>query len=177
LSSANFGALDARVLFDLGVEAGLVNLDNVALILGAGELVVNGDFENGSESWLVGVDDSSSAPVVTEGGNTYYSVNVDAAGNSYDVNISQKLEIVKGTTYNLTFDAWSDRDRLILAGIGLSGGDYANDSKTVNITATKKTYSLTLSSANFGAADARILFDSGAEIGTVNIDNVSLSSN
>jgi hypothetical protein len=177
LSSANFGALDARVLFDLGAEAGLVNLDNVALILGAGELVVNGDFENGSESWLVGVDDSSSAPVVTEGGNTYYSVNVDAAGNPYDVNTSQKLEIVKGTTYNLTFDAWSDRDRSILAGIGLSGGDYANDSKTVNITATKKTYSLTLSSANFGAADARILFDSGAEIGIVNIDNVSLSMN
>jgi hypothetical protein len=177
LSSADFGAIDARVLFDLGSEIGLVNLDNVALVLGAGELVVNGDFENGSESWLVGVDDSSSAPVVTEGGNTYYSVNVTAAGNPYDVNTSQKLEIVEGTTYNLTFDAWSDRDRSILAGIGLSGGDYANDSKTVNLTATKKTYSLTLSSADFGAADARILFDSGAEIGVVNIDNVSLSMN
>jgi hypothetical protein len=177
LSSANFGAFDARVIFDLGAETGVVNIDNVALIIGRGELVANGDFENGSDSWLVGVDDNSSAPVVTEGGNTYYSVDVTAAGNAYDVNTSQKLEIVQGSTYTLTFDAWSDADRSIIAGIGLSGGDFSSDAQTVNITATRTTYSLTVSSANFGAVDARVLFDSGAEVGIVNIDDVSLSRN
>jgi len=177
LSSANFGASDARVIFDVGAETGMVNIDNVALIIGTGELVVNGNFENGSDSWLVGVDDNSSAPVVTDGGNTYYSVNVTAAGNAYDVNTSQKLEIVQGSTYTLTFDAWSDADRSIAAGIGLSGGDFSSDAQTVNITASRTTYSISLSSANFGAVDARVLFDSGAEVGIVNIDDVSLSRN
>jgi hypothetical protein len=177
LSSANFGAADARVLFDVGAETGIVNIDNVSLIIGTGNFVVNGDFENGSNAWLAGVDDNSPAAVVTEGGNTFYSVDVTAAGNSYDVNLSQKLQIVQGKTYTLTFDAWSNGDRAIIAGIGLSGGDFSSDAQSVNITATRTTYSLAVSSANFGAADARVLFDSGAEIGIVNIDDVSLSAN
>lgn len=177
LSSNNFGAADARVFFDLGAETGLVNLDNVSLILGTGNLLSNGKFDNGSASWLTGVDDASSVPVVTDAGNSYYSVDVTAAGNSFDVNMSQKLEIIQGTTYNLTFDAWSNGDRSIIAGIGLSDGDFSNNSETVNITATRVTYNLTLTADSFGAANARVLFDSGAEIGVVNIDNVSLSAN
>ncbi|TXD47233.1 carbohydrate binding domain-containing protein [Polaribacter sp. IC073] len=177
LSSTNFGAADARVLFDLGAETGLVNIDNVSLIIGTGNIVTNGNFENGNDSWLIGVDDNAPAPVVTNGDNTYYSVDVTAAGNSYDVNLSQKLEIIQGSSYTLTFDAWSEGERSIIAGIGLSGGDFSSDSKPVNITATRTTYTISLSSDNFGATDARVLFDLGAETGVVNIDDVSLSSN
>ena len=177
LSAADFGATDARVIFDLGAEIGVVNLDNVSLIIGTGNIVVNGDFENGSDSWLVGVDPSTSAPVVTEGGNTYYSVDVTAAGNSYDVNTSQILEIIQGNTYTLTFDAWSDVNRGIFAGIGLSKDPWTNTGETVNITPTRATYTLTLTASDFGASDARIIFDLGEEIGMVNIDDVSLSSN
>lgn len=137
-------------------------------------LLTNGDFENGSASWIRGVGDNDPAPVVTASGNKYYSVNVTAVGNSYDVNVSQKLTIVKGSTYTLTFDAWSDRARSIIAGIGLSGGDFSNTVKTVNITTTRTTYSVEVESTNFGAADARVLFDLGAAVGEVNIDNVSL---
>ena len=173
---ATFGAPDARVLFDLGAEIGQVNIDNVSLIIGSGNIVTNGDFESGSDSWLVGVDDSTSAPVETVGGNTYYSVDVTAAGNAYDVNLSQKVEIIEGNTYTLTFDAWSNVDRTILAGIGLSEDPWTNTAESVSITPTRTTYSLT-HVATFGATDARVLFDNGAEIGIVNIDNVSLSSN
>jgi hypothetical protein len=55
-------------------------------------LLTNGDFENGSNSWIIGVG-TDPAPVRTKGGNTFYSVNVTAAGNSFDVNVSQKLQI------------------------------------------------------------------------------------
>ena len=173
---ATFGAADARVLFDVGAELGRVAIDNVSLIIGTGNIVTNGDFENGSDSWLVGVDDTTSAPVETNGGNTYYSVDVTAAGNAYDVNLSQKLEIIEGNTYTLTFDAWSNVDRTILAGIGLSKDPWSNTAESVSITPTRTTYTLT-HTATFGATDARVLFDLGAEIGTVNIDDVSLSSN
>ena len=177
LSSTGFGAADARVLFDLNGEAGMVNLDNVSLVVDVDNLVNNGDFENGNTSWIVGVDDNSPAPVVTDAGNTYYSVNVTNANPNepYLVNLSQKLEIVQGNTYTLTFDAWSDVDRSIIAGIGLSGGSFANDAKSVDITTTKATYTISLSSANFGATDARVLFDNNGENGTVNIDNVILT--
>ena len=160
----------------LGAEVGRVAIDNVSLIIGTGNIVTNGDFENGSDSWLEGVDDSTSAPVETVGGNTYYSVDVAAAGNAYDVNLSQKVEIIEGNTYTLTFDAWSNVDRSILAGIGLSKDPWDNTAEPVSISPTRTTYTLT-HVATFGATDARVLFDLGAEIGTVNIDDVSLSAN
>ena len=173
---ASFGALDARVLFDLGAETGLVNIDNVSLVIGLGNLLTNGNFENGSDSWLVGVDDTSSAPVVTVAGNTYYSVDVISAGNAYEVNTSQKVEIIEGNTYTLTFDAWSNLERTILAGIGLSAGPWDNTAESVSITTTRTRYTLT-HVAGFGALDARVLFDLGAEVGIVNIDDVYLSTN
>ena len=173
---ANAGAIDARVLFDLGAEIGMVNIDNVSLIIGTGNLLTNGNFESGSDSWLIGVDDTTSAPVVTDGGNTYYSADVLVAGDPYTVNLSQKLEIIDGNTYTLTFDAWSSVDRSILAGIGLSKDPWDNTAEPVSISPTRTTYTLT-HVATFGATDARVLFDLGAEIGTVNIDDVSLSAN
>jgi PKD repeat protein len=138
--------------------------------------VVNGDFENGSEGWIQGVDDNAPAPIVTEGGNSYYEVNVTSPDPSqpFLVNLSQKLEIVQGNTYLLRFDAWPDGNRSIIAGIGLSGGDFTNNVQTVDITGTQTQYELTLNSFDFGAPDARILFDSNAEAGFVRIDNVAL---
>ncbi|XMO87939.1 carbohydrate binding domain-containing protein [Algibacter sp. AS12] len=176
-TATDFGAANARVIFDLGAEVGIVNIDNVILSGGEGvvvNLLANPDFENGSDSWLIGVDDNSSAPVVTEGDNTYYSVNVASAGNPFDVNLSQKVEIIQGETYTLTFDAWSDVNRLIIAGIGLSADPWTNTTENVSITTTRATYSYSFTATEFGDANARVIFDLGAEVGMVNIDDVSL---
>jgi len=139
-------------------------------------LIVNGDFENGSEGWIQGVDDNAPAPVVTEDGNSFYQVNITNPNPSqpFLVNLSQKLPIMEGQTYILTFDAWSDTNRTLIAGIGLSGGDFSNDTETVNLTDTQQQFELTLSSEGFGAPDARVLFDSNGDAGLVRIDNVSL---
>ena len=148
------------------------NINNGATENNSENSITNGDFENGSDSWLVGVDDDSAAPVVTVS-NTYYSVEVTSVVNAHEVNTSQKVEIIEGNTYTLTFDAWSDVDRTIIAGIGLSNAPWTNSIESVSISAIKTTYTLT-QVANFGASDARVLFDLGVEIGLVNIDNVSL---
>jgi hypothetical protein len=137
----------------------------------------NGDFELGSDSWIVGVDDNAPAPIVTESnGNNHYSVNVISAGNPYDVNVSQKLEIIANTTYTLIFDAWSDTDRSIVSGIGLSASPWDASTSTQNITTQRRTYTTTLT-PYFGDPQARVLFDLGADIGSVNIDNVYLIIN
>jgi hypothetical protein len=141
-----------------------------------GGLLTNGDFENGVNPWIQGVDDNNPAPVVTFAGNTYYQVNITNPNSNqpFLVNLSQKVEITQGLTYILTFDAWSDRNRDIIAGIGLSGGTFANNSQPVSITDTQQQYQLTLIATNFGAINARVLFDSNGEAGLVNIDNVTL---
>jgi hypothetical protein len=141
-----------------------------------GGLLTNGDFENGVNPWIQGVDDNNPAPVVTFAGNTYYQVNITNPNSNqpFLVNLSQKVEITQGLTYILTFDAWSDSNRDIIAGIGLSGGTFANRSQPVSITDTQQQYQLTLIATNFGAMDARVLFDSNGEAGLVNIDNVTL---
>ena len=186
LTAAGFGGIGNRVLFDMGAAIGVVTIDNASLVINEEEVVqppsdfdsgllVNGDFETGISPWIIGVDDNAPAPSATDSGNTFYSVNVEAVGNPFDVNLSQKLEIIDGSTYTITFDAWSDRNRSILAGIGLSGGDFSANSESVAINTTRNTYSVTLTANGFGASDARVLFDSGAELGIVNIDNVSLT--
>tara|TARA_B110000967_G_C18897995_1_gene572222 strand:+ start:721 stop:5196 length:4476 start_codon:yes stop_codon:yes gene_type:complete len=139
-------------------------------------LMTNGDFENGSNSWIIGVDNNTSAPTVTIEDNTYYSENVLEAGLAQSVNVSQKIEIINGNSYTLTFDAWSDRERAIIAGIGLGSAPFDAITETINITPERTTYSVTLE-ANFGDSDARVLFDLGAELGLVNIDDVSLINN
>jgi len=185
LTAESFGEADNRVLFDLNAEAGVVNIDNVSLKEDTGGgggtfdsgLLTNGDFEAGATPWIVGVDDNVPASVVTEDGNTYYSsgeiTNPDPNA-PFNVNVSQKLALTDGTTYTLSFDAWSDRSRAIIAGIGRSGGDFANVTESVAITDTRTTYTVTLTASGFGEADNRVLFDLNAEAGVVNIDNVSL---
>ncbi len=140
------------------------------------EPIVNGDFENGSEGWIQGVDDNNPAPVTTDNGNTFYEVNVTNPNpdQPFLVNLSQKILIVQGVSYTLKFDAWSNQDRTLIAGIGLSGPPFSNDIEVVNLTNTPQTFEVTLSSQEFGAPDARVLFDSNGDAGIVRIDNVSL---
>jgi len=141
-----------------------------------GGLLTNGDFENGVSPWIQGVDDNNPAPIVTVMNNTFYQTNVTNPNPNqpFLVNLSQKLEIIQGLTYVLTFDAWSDANRNIIAGIGLSGGTFANTVQTVSITDTQLQYQITLDASTFSAMDARVLFDSNGQAGLVNIDNVTL---
>ncbi|WP_350294041.1 PKD domain-containing protein, partial [uncultured Croceitalea sp.] len=132
-------------------------------------LITNGDFSNGGDGWI-----GNALNVTTEGGNSFNLANVETAGNPFDVNLSQIVEITQGTNYILMFDASSDRDRTILAGIGLNEAPFTNTAPSVDLTTTTQTFTLQLSAADFGSANSRILFDMGADVGTVVIDNVSL---
>lgn len=133
------------------------------------ELLTNGDFETGDVTGWIG----NAANVVTDSGNSYNEANVATAGNPWDVNLSQVVAITNGTTYILTFDAWSDGNRTMVAGIGLNEDPWTNVTETVNLTSTSQNYSLTFV-ANFELANSRVLFDMGAMTGFVGIDNVSL---
>lgn len=148
----------------------------VSIYVFQGGLVQNGDFENGGNPWTIGVSNAvQPSLLVSENGNTYFSINVASAGNPYDVNLSQiGLNMTQGTTYRLTFDAWSNVDRAIIVGIGLSGAPYTNQTVTRNLTTSVQNFSIDLL-ANFSSTNSRVIFDMGAAVGVVNIDNVTLN--
>ncbi|MDP2159588.1 MAG: carbohydrate binding domain-containing protein [Flavobacterium sp.] len=148
----------------------------VSIFVFQGGLVTNGNFESGTAPWTFGVVNAiAPSLLVTENGNTYFSINVAAAGNPFDVNLSHKgITMTQGKTYRLTFDAWSDVNRTMVVGIGLSNDPWTNQVVTQNLTTAFQNFSIDLV-ANFTNNNARIIFDMGAAIGRVNIDNVTLN--
>lgn len=148
----------------------------ISVVVFQGGLVANGDFESGTNSWNFGVANPMPAGwLVTENGNTYASINVTAAGNPFDVNLSQLgINMTSGTTYRLTFDAWSDVNRSMVVGIGLSGAPWTNQTVVRNINTTVQNFSIDLV-ANFSSSNSRVIFDLGAAVGKVNIDNITLN--
>ncbi|MBT8086208.1 MAG: carbohydrate binding domain-containing protein, partial [Woeseia sp.] len=188
------GEADSRVLFDMGQAVGEVYIDDVSLVVtgsgggggtGGGPfddgLLTNGDFEAGTDPWLLGVSNPIGAEnVIDDGGNNVFFVNVEAAGNSFDVNLSQKLAITPGASYTLTFKARSNVSRPIKAGIGQSGGSFFSATEDRNLTTAWQTFEIELTATDdngggdFGEADSRVLFDMGQAVGEVYIDDVSL---
>ena len=148
----------------------------ISIFVFQGGLVSNGNFESGTTPWKFGVTNAiAPSLLVSQGGNTYFSINVAAAGNPYDVNLSHVgINIIQGKTYLLTFDAWSNVNRTMIVGIGLSGNPFTNQSVTRNLTTSVQSFSIDLV-ANFTNTNSRVIFDMGAAIGRVNIDNVTLN--
>lgn len=148
----------------------------IFVVVFQGGLVSNGDFSSGTSSWNFGVaNPMPDGWLVTENGNTYASINVTVAGNAFDVNLSQLgINMTNGTTYRLTFDAWSDVNRTMVVGIGLSGAPWTNQSVVRNLTPEVQNFSIDLV-ANFSSPNARVIFDMGAAVGRVNLDNVTLN--
>jgi len=132
-------------------------------------LVANGNFANGATGWS-----GNAVQVRTEGGNSFNFADVTTAGPSYNVNLSYVLNIpTSGVAYKLRFKASSNRNRTMVAGIGLNQDPWTNVTQTVNVTTTLQTFELALTS-NFANANSRVLFDMGADTGNVAIDDVEL---
>jgi beta-glucanase (GH16 family) len=80
----------------------------------------------------------------------------------------------------LSFDARATQARAIIAGIGLNYAPWYANIEEVALTTNWNTFELTLDAiddgtgAAFGDANNRIIFDLGAAVGTVHLDNVSL---
>jgi len=132
-------------------------------------LITNGDFENGTAGWS-----GNAVNVVCQANNCYNNATINAAGNPWDVNLSYVLNIpTAGVSYQLTFKAWSNVNRPLIAGIGLNQDPWTNTTETVNLTSTPQTFTLNLTS-NFSSTTSRIIFDMGNAVGQVNIDDVVL---
>lgn len=145
---------------------------------GQTNLLTNGDFELGNDgSWT-----GNAVNIQTDGGNSFNFANVMMAGAAFDVNISQTVTLVPGQAYILTFDAstGAGTTRDMVVGIGQSAAPFWADTEIVSLTENSQTFVVNLvatddaTSNDFGDATSRVLFDMGAAVGVVVIDNVSL---
>jgi hypothetical protein len=172
------GSANSRALFDLGADDGLLIIDNVVLTVQDngggqdGELLSNGDFEQGMVTWF-----GNAFNVQTDGGNSFNQSDNEISTNAFDVNLSHPVELVGGTEYVLSFDASTsaeDVSRTIIAGIGLNEGGFEAAVQTVTVTADLQNYSFNLTPP-LGSTNSRALFDLGADDGLLILDNVSLT--
>jgi len=133
-------------------------------------LVTNGTFDDGTNGWI-----GNAANVQEDGGNFFNFANVEVAGNPFDVNLSQVIAQEIGNVYELSFNASTDQGdgRTILVGIGLNVEPFSNVVETVELTTTEQrfTYQFRAVATN---EQSRILFDMGADVGVVVLDNISL---
>ena len=168
-----YGDDNSRVLFDMGAEVGNVFIDDITVTELSGELLANGDFTAGVASWNSGV-------TVTEGDNSYFQAVVDTAGDPWAVNLSQVLTLEPSAQYVLTFKAKGAADRTLIAGIGLNAAPFHSATTIVTLTEEWTTYTYLFSaiddttSTPFGDDNSRVLFDMGADVGEVSLDDISL---
>jgi hypothetical protein len=168
------GSYDAEVMVSDGTDAVSQTFTIVvseAVDLGP-ELLINGDFENSSTAWTLPGDDADT--VVTEDDNTFFQVDVTAVGEPHTVNLSQVLTLVPDTTYQLSFRAKGSVARTMLAGLGLNADPWTNVTENVELTTEWQTFIYTITTTGFGDDNSRVLFDMGAAVGMVSIDDVTL---
>jgi hypothetical protein len=168
-----YGDDNSRVLFDMGADVGTVHIDDVTVTALSGELLVNRGFDDGNTNWNGG-------EIVTDGDNSYFTANVATAGDPWSVNLSQVTTLVPSADYVLTFKAKGTADRTMIAGIGLNAAPYHSSTNVVTLTAEWTTYTYLLSAIDdttgtpYGDDNSRVLFDMGADVGEVSLDDVSL---
>jgi hypothetical protein len=168
-----FGDDNNRVIFDMGAEVGVVSIDDVSVTVDDtvtetpnAELLTNAGFDNGFENW-------NEVGTIIEGDNNYFEADVQAAGNPWDVSLNQVLTLVPNTTYTFSFKAKASLARTMIAGLGLNYDPWDSVTETVSLTTEWTTYTYTMTTP-FGDNNNRVIFDMGAEVGVVSIDDVSV---
>jgi endoglucanase len=139
------------------------------------QIVTNGDFQTGSAAPWTG----NAANVVDLGGMSYVNqANVELAGQPYFTNLSQNILLTNGLTYELKFDAFTDAvtgARTMVVGLGQNDFPYIALTSTPSLTSTPQTFTYQYT-INYGeAVGDRVIFDMGAAVGFVFIDNVSVT--
>ncbi len=140
-------------------------------------MLLNGDFSDGTNHWILWVDPSASAIGAVQNGE--YVISITNGGNyTYNVEIFQpNLTIENGKTYDVSFDAYADALRQINPFIGMNKSPWIiyDGYRSMTISTTKQTYTYSFTMNHDTDADARIAFDVGASNTDVRFDNIVLT--
>lgn len=168
----------ASVCFESGAEDNNVFIDNVELIYNDNNIVLNGDFENGFNSWQYYIDNSIAAEIIVIDYNKEFKSFISNGGSEmWHVHLRQDgILLKKGHTYIMKFDAKSELPRSIYAMIEQNGEPWTNYSNSLVFNLSKDfkifQHEFTMSSADDN--ESSICIEFGTQPVDVVIDNVEL---
>jgi hypothetical protein len=146
----------------------------------------NGDFTAGTDHWTLwlasggpaaslAVQDGALKATIPDGGADYWNVQVSYAPG---------IDLVQGTSYRLSFDAWADAPRSIYASVHENGRDldgdgsayrtYAHGLPELGLTSTAQTFQLDFTMPLTNRAATVDFFLGGSTVG-VHLDNVTVT--
>jgi len=162
-----------------GVESGYSNEENVTVnILKPGQnMVANGDFALGTDSWTLPLGGTATAALKLTNGAAY--VNITNSGTAL-ANIQLKqagLRLIQWKQYVLEFDAWADAPRYLEARL-LMNQPPSSTYKVVtpSLTPTKQHFSYPFTMSLATDLNTLLAFNLGASAMDVYLDNISVYS-
>lgn len=142
-----------------------------------GEMVINGGFDNGLNSWTQWSNTGTSA--VTEVKDGSFKISISSAGeNDWDLQLSQAgMKMVAGNRYRISLRAWAEGERTITVRVNMTVPPHsAWYSKVVSINSSPQNYVYEFIMTDQNDDNARIEFDFGKSTVTSYIDDVSLKN-
>lgn len=147
---------------------------------GCQDLIENGTFSAGADFWTFNNWSGSGTGSVIDG---EYRLAVGETGdNYYDIQVVQPgILLEQGKTYRLVYDAYASSQRVLNVNVGMPVDPYTtflskviDGDIEVNLTTTKRTYSLDFTMEEPTYEDSRVEFSVGTGTPTVFVDNVYL---
>jgi hypothetical protein len=161
-----------------GTESDYSNEESaVVTFTGPGQnMVLNGDFCRGKDSWIWEVGSSASAVWNIENGVSHFDITNGGTQISHVQLRQAGIKLVRGKEYIFEFDAWSALPRIIEAKVGQDQSPWTNYSRigysTVTPNPTHFRYPFTMQDPS--DYNSRVVFNTGTSDIDIYIDNVSL---
>lgn len=146
---------------------------------GKQDLIVNGTFSSGADSWAFNNWSGEGEGTVAEG---EYRLTVNSVGeNYYDIQVVQPgILLEQGKTYRVRYDAYATSDRVLNVNVGMPVDPYTTfltsvvGETEVNLTTSRQSFSFEFTMEEPTYEDSRIEFSVGTSTPSVYIDNVSM---
>lgn len=142
-----------------------------------GEMVINGGFDDGLNSWSQWSNTGTASTREVSDGS--YKISISSAGdNDWDLQLSQAgMKMIAGNRYRISFRVWAQTERTITVRVNMTVPPHsAWYSKVVSINNKPETYVYEFIMTDQNDDNARIEFDFGKYAVTTYIDDVSLKN-
>lgn len=161
-----------------GVESPYSNEENllVNISLPGQNMVLNGDFSQGTNGWAWHVTPPASADLDAEGGIGHFQI-ANAGVYSSDIQLSQAgMDLTQGKEYTFEFDAWSSQPRYIQAEVAqdASLNQFYGGAISAYLTPVHNHYRYVFTMTAASDFNASVIFNLGGSTAGVFLDNVSL---
>ena len=161
-----------------GVEGAFSNQENVNVnIIKPGQnMIQNGDFSQGSNSWNFNLSGTASGAWRIESGASHFYITNGGAGLTSIQLVQTNKALIQGNKYVLQFDAWSDQPRYIDVKVAHSISpftDYGRISPPF-LTPTRTHYQYVFTMTQISDFSANLIFNLGASTAAVYLDNINL---